>query len=120
MPCLPRLTILRCEGLLALPPKVAGVSICEAAGVIFLSFTRKNSEEKQMRKYHRPHVEQLGERVLPSATSLILPPGLTSLTKVAHHQQPLTGNGAGTYTGASLIVDAGANYTLLGEIPFVK
>jgi hypothetical protein len=73
-----------------------------------------------MRKYYRPFIEQLGERVMLSGTPLFLPAHVVSLGLPSiHHHHLLDGNGSGTYTGASLIVDAGASYTLQGTAKLV-
>jgi hypothetical protein len=67
-----------------------------------------------MRSDYRPQVEQLGERVLPSATPLNLPTAVLTSAQVVQFQQFVFGKGSGTYTGASLVVDAGVSYSLHG------
>jgi hypothetical protein len=74
----------------------------------------------------RPQVEELGERILPSsvlshhaavigAGRFAPPPSLGPL-----RPHSLTGEGSGTYTGASLVVDAGVSYTLQGSADLVQ
>jgi hypothetical protein len=66
-----------------------------------------------MNSRRRLEVEQLGERVLPSA-ALALPAIQSPPALGAAQEHALTGQGHGTYAGASLIVDAGIRYSLNG------
>ncbi len=60
-------------------------------------------------------LEELGQRTLPSVTpfSMVIPHSIHS--QAAPQAHPLAGQGQGTYTGNSLIVDAGVSDTLQGQ-----
>ena len=69
-------------------------------------------------------VEELGSRIMPSVSPGLLP---TAFSAESHfgsqqhqHHHDLAGQGNGTYLGNSLVVDAGAFYTLNGTATLVK
>jgi hypothetical protein len=71
----------------------------------------------------RLELEQLGERLLPSATPLLLPSFTVPQALAAAHPQQhhaLAGHGEGTFTGHSLIVDAGVSYDLQGTADLAR
>jgi hypothetical protein len=63
----------------------------------------------------RLQIEELGQRILPSATPGLLPlPAFTSVL-AAPHAHALAGQGSGTYIGGSMVVDAGESAMLNGS-----
>jgi hypothetical protein len=56
----------------------------------------------------------LGQRILPSATPFHAPVPVATTAQLTTQPRDLAGQGCGTYTGKSLVVDAGPSYTLHG------